>query len=68
VRKYLRNGNPIGQQVRVAELERFANPVKDAWFEIVGVVADVKNRGLQHPIEPEVWLPYTTTASAGPAY
>ncbi len=66
VRKYLRNGNPIGQQVRVTKLEQFAEPVKDAWFEVVGVVADVKNRGLQQPIEPEVWLPYTVTASAGP--
>jgi putative ABC transport system permease protein len=35
--------------------------VHDAWFEIVGVVADVTNRGLQVPIEPEAWLPYTVT-------
>ena len=26
-------------------------------------MADVTNRGLQVPIEPEVWMPYTTTAS-----
>jgi putative ABC transport system permease protein len=65
VRKYFGSGNPIGQRVRVAELESFAAPVKEPWFEIVGVVADVKNRGLQQPIEPEVWVPYTVTASAG---
>jgi putative ABC transport system permease protein len=65
VRKYFANENPIGQRVRVAELESFPAPVKDPWFEIVGVVADVKNRGLQRPIEPEVWVPYTVTASAG---
>ncbi len=65
VRKYLGNENPIGQRVRVTELERFPDPVKDAWFEIVGVVADVKNRGLQQPVEAEVWVPYTVTASAG---
>ena len=35
-------------------------PGHDAWFEIVGVVADVINsRGLQVPIDPEVWMPYT---------
>ena len=39
--------------------------MKEPWFEIVGVVADVKNRGLQQAIEPEVWVPYTVTASAG---
>ena len=65
VRKYFGNENPIGQRVRVAELESFPAPVKEPWFEIVGVVADVKNRGLQQPIEPEVWVPYTVTASAG---
>ena len=31
-------------------------------FEIIGVVADAKNLGLQEPIEPEIWIPYTVTA------
>jgi putative ABC transport system permease protein len=64
-RKYLGKENPIGQRVRVAEVESLPDAVKDPWFEIVGVVADVKNRGLQEPIWPEVWLPDTVTASAG---
>jgi len=38
--------------------------VQDPWFEIIGVVADAKNRGLQDPPEPEVWIPYTVTGSA----
>jgi putative ABC transport system permease protein len=63
VHKYLLNENAIGQRVHIAELETFPDPVKDAWFEIVGVVADVKNRGLQDPPEPEVWVPYTITGS-----
>lgn len=58
VHKYLPNENPIGQRIRFANLD-----APDGWFEIVGVVADVTNRGLQVPIEPEVWMPYTTTAS-----
>ena len=37
----------------------------DAWFDIVGVVADVINSGgLQVPIDPEVWMPYTIAGSA----
>jgi predicted permease len=59
VRRYLLNENPIGRRVRL--LGTLADPVHDAWFEIVGVVADVTNRGLQVPIEPEAWLPYTVT-------
>lgn len=54
-RKYLPNENPIGQHLQVANLEG----VKDPSFEIIGVVGDVTNRGLQTPIEAELWLPYT---------
>ena len=63
VRKYLANENPIGQRIHLLELESFPDPVHDAWFEIVGVATDAKNRGLQEPIEPEAWVPYTITAT-----
>ena len=33
-------------------------------FEIIGLAADVKNNGLQDPVQPEIWLPYTLTGSA----
>jgi putative ABC transport system permease protein len=63
-RKYLGSDNPIGQRLHLLQLETFADPVRDAWFEIVGVVADVKNQGLQQPVMPEVWIPYTITGAA----
>jgi putative ABC transport system permease protein len=63
-RKYLGSDNPIGQRLHLLQLETFADPVRDAWFEIVGVVADVKNQGLQLPVIPEVWIPYTITGAA----
>ena len=56
VRKYLANQNAIGRHVRLANLEGIA-------FEIIGVVGDVTNRGLQAPVEPEVWVPYTADGS-----
>jgi putative ABC transport system permease protein len=64
VKKYLGNENPIGKQVRITQLEQFEDAVKEPVFEIIGLVADVKNRGLQEPIEPEIWVPYTVTGSA----
>jgi putative ABC transport system permease protein len=64
VKKYLGNENPIGRQVRIAQLAEFEDPVKEPMFEIVGLVADAKNRGLQDPVEPEIWVPYTVTGSA----
>ena len=64
VKKYLGNENPIGKQVRIARLTEFDDPVKEPMFEIIGLVADAKNHGLQDPIEPEIWVPYTVTGSA----
>jgi putative ABC transport system permease protein len=65
VRKYLARENPLGARVHLIRLETFPDPVHDAWFEIVGVIADMKNQGLQLPVEPEMWLPYTITGSSG---
>lgn len=64
VKKYWGNENPIGKQVRIAQLAEFEDPVKEPMFEIIGLVADVKNHGLQDPVEPEIWVPYTVTGSA----
>ena len=59
--KFLGGDNPLGQRVHLLQLENGDPPVHDAWFEIIGVVADVKNRGLQEPVTPEAWVPYTMT-------
>jgi putative ABC transport system permease protein len=61
--KYLGNENPMGQRVHIAQLEQFPDKLVDPWFEIIGVVADVKNNGLQDPVQPEIWVPYTMTGS-----
>ena len=36
---------------------RVENPV----FEIIGVIADAKNQGIQEPAKPEMFIPYTIT-------
>jgi putative ABC transport system permease protein len=64
VKKYLGNENPIGKQVRIAQLAEFEDAVKEPTFEIIGLVADAKNKGLQDPSDPEIWIPYTVTGSA----
>jgi len=64
VKKYLGSENPIGRQVRISQLAEFGDAVKDPMFEIIGLVADAKNRGLQDPPEPEIWVPFTATGSA----
>jgi putative ABC transport system permease protein len=63
VRRYLGSENPIGQRVRLSDLENFPDRVADPWFEIVGVVGDALNQGLQEPAKPEAWIPYTVSGS-----
>jgi predicted permease len=63
VRKYFGREDPVGRQIQLTTLETAADPVQNPVFEIVGVVADVKNRGIQQPAGPEVWAPYTVTGS-----
>jgi putative ABC transport system permease protein len=60
-RRYFGNGNPIGKRVFIEELEKIPDPVKDGWFEVIGVAPDVRNQGMQEPTDPEVWIPYTIT-------
>jgi putative ABC transport system permease protein len=63
VHKYLAKENPMGQRVHIAQLQQFPDKLADPWFEIIGIVADVKNNGLQDPVQPEIWVPYTMTGS-----
>jgi len=64
VKKYFGQEDPIGRQIKLTMLETVPEtPVKNPIFEIIGVVADVKNQGIQEPPNPEVWVPYTVTGA-----
>jgi putative ABC transport system permease protein len=62
-KRYLSGGDAIGQRFHLNTPESLPDPVKDAWFEVIGVAADAKNSGIENPAQPEVWLPYTITGS-----
>ncbi|HXJ40221.1 MAG TPA: ABC transporter permease, partial [Bryobacteraceae bacterium] len=62
-RKYFGKENPLGQHIRVKQLETGRDPVPNAIFEIVGIIADAKNSGLQDPPRPELFVPYTITGA-----
>jgi putative ABC transport system permease protein len=62
VTKFLAGQNPLGRQVRLTILETAPDePVKNAVFEIVGVVADTSNSGIDEPPQQEVFVPHTVT-------
>lgn len=62
--KFFGKENPIGQKIQFKQLDDFPDGPKDAYFDIIGVVADAKNRGLQEDIMPEAFIPYTVTGAA----
>jgi len=49
--------------VKFNVLDKVAYAPLDTYFEIIGVTADAKNRGLQDPPLPEAFLPYSITGS-----
>jgi putative ABC transport system permease protein len=62
VRKYLPGQDAIGRRVRLDALQSApGEPVKDAVFEIVGVVSDSRNDGINQPPMPEVFVAHTMT-------
>jgi putative ABC transport system permease protein len=56
-------GNPVGRQLKVKAFRIPAQAPQDAYFQIIGVVADVKNRGVQQPALPMVFIPHTINGS-----
>ena len=64
VKEFLGDTNPIGQAVRSpmlkAELPELLLAQKpDDWFQIIGVVGDARNDGLNRPVKPAFFFPYS---------
>ncbi len=63
-KQFFPEGSPIGQSVRSAMLKAdfpdlILAQAPDDWLEIIGVVGDARNDGVDHPIKPAVFLPYS---------
>jgi putative ABC transport system permease protein len=67
VRNHFGEENPIGQQIRFSDYETWRDWPHDSYFEIVGVVSDAKNTGLQNIPRPELYLPDTLAGAIHPA-
>jgi predicted permease len=64
--RYWPNGDAIGHQIRADSLKddgaplSAASPQSGEWRQIVGVVADSRNNGLEQPTAPALFVPYPT--------
>lgn len=64
VKQFLPEGNPLGQNVRSPMLKAefpdlLLAQAPDDWLEIIGVVGDARDDGLERPVKPAVFLPYS---------
>jgi putative ABC transport system permease protein len=57
--------DPIGRTIKFNVLDRVPGAPANAYFEIVGIVGDAQNNGLEHGIMPEAFIPHTITSLAG---
>ncbi len=59
------SSNALGRQLRIPGLTpqnpyQIASAQSTAWRQIIGVVGDARNDGLDRPVAPAIYLPYTT--------
>jgi predicted permease len=64
VKQFLGDSDPLGQSVRSAMLKveqpnLLLAQGPDDWLQIIGVVGDARNDGLERPVKPAVFLPYS---------
>jgi len=60
-RAYFGNEDPLGQKIKFDVFDQMPGTPHDAYFEVIGMVADFRNRGLQESPIPEAFLPYSIT-------
>lgn len=64
-RRYFPNEDAVGHALKVSAFKNeppytLAAPGADGWLQIIGVVKDTLDQGLDKPVEPAVYTPYNT--------
>jgi putative ABC transport system permease protein len=63
-KRYYPNGEVLGHSLKIPTLKdeppnALAAPDSDGWLQVVGVVGDALDDGLDKPIRPAIFLPYS---------
>src|SRR5271170_7103234 len=69
-RRYFPNGDALGHSLKIPNLTdqppfRLTSPGANGWLQVVGVIADKRNDGLEKPVLPELFVPYTLSMRMG---
>jgi putative ABC transport system permease protein len=66
VNQYLGGQDPVGKRIRIAPLAGLEDFTRHGTFEIVAEVRDVKNQGLRQPVQPQIYLPWSSAGRLRP--
>jgi predicted permease len=64
-RNFFGDVDPVGQTIKFKVLDLIPDAPHNAYFEIIGVVSSIKNRGLRDSGEPQAYLPPTVFGTPG---
>jgi putative ABC transport system permease protein len=64
-RRFFGQDDPIGKMVEFSDLNGLPEAPHGAFFEIIGVVGDAPNEGIEQPPAPAAILPYTISGGFG---
>jgi predicted permease len=67
--RYLSSRPAVGRQLRIPGLTahlsyQVVSAQSTAWREIIGVVGDARNDGVDQPVRPAIYIPYTAATRA----
>jgi len=65
VKRYFANGDVLGHSIKIPKLKAeppyfLTAPGADGWMQVIGVVGDSLNNGLDKPVDPAIFVPYST--------
>ncbi|HTS24665.1 MAG TPA: ABC transporter permease [Bryobacteraceae bacterium] len=64
VRRYFGDQDPVGRPIKLLQFSSLPEgAIADPTFEIVGVMADARNQGVQDPPIPEILVPYAVSGA-----
>jgi predicted permease len=63
-RRYFPSGDTLGRSIRVSRLTNeppytLASPGSNGWLQVIGVVEDALDQGLNKPVKPAIFVPYS---------
>ena len=69
-RLYFPDGNILAHSLKVPAIKndppyRLTAPGADGWMQVIGVVGDARNDGLDKPIQPAIYMPFSVQMDMG---